>query len=142
MLPSCPFSTYVTPGISRRTHPEREPCIYIKCVFLAFRHFFLFRPRVFSRTLGSVARREPARTPHASLGPGRGPWYVLWVLKVAVPSGRHSGHVEPSRPLQTHVQVKRMSDGYNVISGILNIINVVRKYLLDDGKVFPRHQHA
>ena len=28
MLPSCPFSNCVTPGISRRTHPEGEPCIY------------------------------------------------------------------------------------------------------------------
>ena len=33
--------------------------------------------------------------------------------KSHVPSGRHSEHVllGPSRPLQTHVQVKRMSDG-------------------------------
>ena len=29
----------------------------------------------------------------------------------------HSENVEPSRPLQTYVQVKRKSDGYNVISG-------------------------
>ena len=28
-----------------------------------------------------------------------------------VPTGRHSEHVEPSRPMQTYVQVKRMSDG-------------------------------
>ena len=35
-----------------------------------------------------------------------------------------------------------MSDGYNVISGILNVINVVSHYLRGDGKVFPRHQHA
>ena len=63
-------------------------CTYIhiyKCVFLAHRHFFLFRPRVFSRVLGSVARREPVRTPRASLGPGRGPQHVLWGLEVASP---------------------------------------------------------
>ena len=57
-------------------------------------------------------------------------------------SGRDSEHVEPSRPPQTHVQVKRMSDVSCDIFGILNVINVVRQYLLGDGKVFPRHQHA
>ena len=30
-----------------------------------------------SSCLGSVARREPARTPHASFGPGPGAWHVL-----------------------------------------------------------------
>ena len=49
--------------------------------------YFLFRPRVFPRALGSVTRREPARTPHASVGPGRGPWHVLWGFKVASPLG-------------------------------------------------------
>ena len=55
--------------------------------FFTLRHFFLFRPRVFPRALGSVAHREPARTQYASLGPGRGPWHVLWELKVARPLG-------------------------------------------------------
>ena len=54
-----------------------------KCVLLALRHFFLFRARVFSRALGSVARREPARTPYASVGPSQGPWHVLWEFEVA-----------------------------------------------------------
>ena len=58
-----------------------------KRVFLALRHFFLFRPRVFPRAMGSVACREPARTPHASLGPGRSPWHVLWGFEVASPLG-------------------------------------------------------
>ena len=31
--------------------------------------------------------------------------------KLNVPSGRHSEYVEPSRPLETHVRVKRISDG-------------------------------
>ena len=30
----------------------------------------------------------------------------------------------------------------HVISGILNIINVVRHYVIGDGTVFPPHQHA
>ena len=51
--------------------------------FLALRHFFLFRPRVFPRALGSMAHREPARTRYTSLGSGRGPWHVLWGFKVA-----------------------------------------------------------
>ena len=46
-----------------------------KCVFLALWHFFLFRPLVFSRALGSVARREPARTPRRKFGP--------WSMSVA-----------------------------------------------------------
>ena len=29
-----------------------------------------------------------------------------------------------------------------MISGILNVINVVRHYILGDGKVFSRHQHV
>lgn len=33
------------------------------CVCLAHRHFFFFRPRVVSGTLGSGARREHTRTP-------------------------------------------------------------------------------
>ena len=49
--------------------------------------FFLFRPRAFPRALSSVTRREPARTPDASLGPGRGPWHVLWGFEVASPLG-------------------------------------------------------
>ena len=47
----------------------------------------------------------------ASVSPGRRPWHVLWGLKSHVSTGRHSEHVGPSRPVQTHVQVKRMSDG-------------------------------
>ena len=67
------------------THIFMLLCINV--FFLARRHFLLFRPRVFSRALGSVARREPARTPRASLGPGRGPRHVLWGFKVASPHG-------------------------------------------------------
>ena len=84
--------------------------LYIN-VFFGPSTFLLFRPRVFCRALGSVARREPAR-----------PRTQVWALakvcgtcsggsKSQVPSGRHSEHVESSRSLQTHVQVKRMSDG-------------------------------
>ena len=51
-----------------------------------------------------------------------GPRTQVWALaefrgtrpggsKWQVRSGRDSEHVEPSRPMQTHVQLKRMSDG-------------------------------
>ena len=42
---------------------------YVQMCFLAHRHFFLFRPRVFSHALGCVARREPALTPRRKFGP-------------------------------------------------------------------------
>ena len=82
----------------------RSKYIYIyKCVFLALRHFLLFRPIVFSRVLGSVARGSPS-----------GPRTQVWALaevrgtcsggsKCQVRSGRDSEHVEPSRCMQTHV---------------------------------------
>ena len=57
--------------------------------------------------------------------------------KSQVPTRRHSEHVGPSRPLQTHVQVKRICPTAHVISGILNVLNVVRHYLLGDGNFFP-----
>ena len=144
MLPSCPVSSCVTPGFHFSTYPEGEPCKYIcTCVYLALRHFFLHRPRVFPRALGSMAHREPARTPHPSLGPGRGPWHVLWGLKVARPLGeafRARGAIQAPANLRT-VQVKRMSRGWCDIWD-LDVINVVRHYLRGDGNVFPRHQHA
>ena len=110
-----------------------------KCVFLALRHFFLNVPAA-GLALGSVARGEPARTPHASLGPGRGPWQMRGGSKSQVRSGSNSENVKPSRPPQTHVQVKTKSDGSyvqvrrsptaHVISEILNVVNVGRHYLV------------
>ena len=46
--------------------------------------------------------------------------------KSQVTTGRHSEHVEPSRPMQTHVQVQRKCPTAHVISRILNVVNVVR----------------
>ena len=126
------------------SHPSRRGTLYYYVrsinVFFCTSALFLFRPWVFSRALCSVARREPARTPHASLGPGRGPRHVLWGSKWQVPSGRDSEHVEPSRPLQTHIQVKIVSD---VSCDIWDLeCHQCRQTILDDGKVFPRHQDA
>ena len=78
------------------------------CVFLAHWHFFLFRPWTFFLVL-SAPGYAPSLLEHhgASVGPGRGPWHVLWGQ---VTTGRHSEHVEPSRPMQTHIQVEKMPD--------------------------------
>ena len=115
-------------------------CTYIWMCF--------FYPSAFF-SLPVAGRSSCSRAPwHAGSPPG--PRAQVWALaevrgtcsgdsKSHVCSGRHSEHVEPSRPLQTHVQVKRMSDGYNVIAEILNVINVIRHYLLGDVKYFPRH---
>ena len=46
-----------------------------------------------------------------------------------VTTGKHSEHVEPSRPMQTHDQVKKCPTAH-VIPGILNVVNVVRYYLV------------
>ena len=51
--------------------------------FLALRLFFLFRPRVVSRALGSVTRREPAGTPGRKCGPW--PTSVARALEVQSP---------------------------------------------------------
>ena len=72
------------------------------CVFFTHRHFFLFRPRVFPRALGSLARREPARTPYASLGPDRSAWLVPWGLKVAHPLGEAFRARRAIQPMQAH----------------------------------------
>ena len=106
------------------------------CVFLALRHFFLFRPWVFPTALGSVARREPARTPHASLGPDRSSWHVLWGFKVASPL-REGFRVR--RAIQAHadpLQFKSMSDGSHVIYWVLICqCRQCRQTLLGDGNV-------
>ena len=148
MLSSCLFSsTCVTPWISRRTHPEGTLYYTMyKCVFLAHQHFFLFRPRVFSRALDSVARMEPGRTPRVSLGPDRGPWHVLWGFKVARPLGegfRARRTVQaPANPRTWYLRyiltwVKKMSDGscdtYDIEC------SQCRQTLLGDGNIFHRY---
>ena len=96
--------------------------------------FFLFRPRVCGRALGSVAYRGPARTPYASLGSGRGLWHVLWGFKVARSLGEA---FRARRAIQAHTNPRtyyiiirlRKCPTSHVISGILNVVNVGRHYL-------------
>ena len=51
--------------------------------------------------------------------------------KSQISTGRHSEHVEPLRPMQTHLQVKKYPTAH-VISRILNVVNVVRHNLAMD----------
>ena len=125
------FQLASPPGFHFNTHPDGEHCTMYKCVFLALRHFCLFRSRVISRVLGSVARREPAQTPYASLGPGWGPWHVLWGFKVASIFGEE---FRARRAIQMHANPR--TDSKNVprlmwyLGSILNVINVDRHYLV------------
>ena len=106
------------------------PCLPHKYAFLQHRHFFLCRPRVVSRALGSSTRRKPARTQQLKCRPwARSTAGTLAVQKSRITTGGHSEDVEPSRPMQTHVNVKMCPTAY-VIPSILNVDNVVRSYLV------------
>ena len=113
VLPLCPFSsTCFTSGISHRTHPEGEPCIAIyKCVFWHFVIFFF--PGRWSFLVLSAPWHAGSPPGHhgASLALPEVRDTCSMGSKWQVPTGRHSNHVEPSRPMQTHVQVKKMPDG-------------------------------
>ena len=88
--------------------------IYIKMCFLALQHFFSLPAAVFPRALGSVASREPARTPYASLDPSRGPWDVLLGFKVARPLG---DAFRSPRAIQAHVNQRTE----NVMNRLKNV---------------------
>ena len=87
-----------------------------KCFFLHI-VIFLFWRWVFSRALDAGARKESARTSRRKCGPC--PRSVARDLGAQSPenrqvtTGRHSEHVEPSQPMQTHVpgtiQVRKIS---------------------------------
>ena len=68
--------------------------------------FFLFRPRVCSFARGSWTRREHARTPRRTCGPW--PRSVAHALGVKVESnhGEAFEHIEPSRPMRTHLRCR------------------------------------
>ena len=141
MFPSCPFSsTCVTPGISRQHIPRGTLNIHINVFFSLFGIFF-------SSSRGSfLVLLAPW---HAGSPPG--PRTQVWApaevrgtcsggSKWQVRSGRDSEHVEPSRCMQTHVQVKRMSDGScNVRRLTCDIWDLecrqCRQTLLSDGNV-------
>ena len=116
----CPAHQRMFPG--REIWTSRF-CIYTykyKRVFFTLRHFFPFRPRVFPRVLGSVAHREPAPTPYASLGPGRGPWHVLRELKVARPLGEA---FRARRAIQAHANPNAH---YTLLTGWKSVQRLMR----------------
>ena len=73
---------------------------YVFIFFFPHRHAFLFWLRVVSRALGCGARRGPACTLGARLGPGRGPWRVIWASKVAGPGSFSRDRVPHRRAVQ------------------------------------------
>ena len=127
----------------RKYYARTVLCVYyyVHMCFLAHRHFFLFRPRVFLVLSAPWHAKSPPKHQGASVGPGRLPWHVLWGFKVASP---HGEAFRARRAIQAPANprtVKKCPTAH-VIPGILNAISVVRHYLLGDGEVFPRHQHA
>ena len=76
---------------------------------------FLFWPRVFPRALGSVSHREPARTQHSCLGPGRVPFVPrdLGVERATLARGgipSPSSHPGPCKPIPTYYITKMLKN--------------------------------
>ena len=105
-----PFQLASPTGFQLNTHPEGGPCIYIDVIFWPFGIFLC-------SGLGSFLVFSAPW--HAGSPPG--PLTQVWApaevrgtcsggSRWQVRSGRDSEHVEPSRCIQTLVQVKRMSD--------------------------------
>ena len=64
VLPSCPLLACVTPGISRRTHPEGEPCNKVKsCYFFLAGRAFARRTRTTDLGAALLVRRRIDRGP-------------------------------------------------------------------------------
>ena len=116
MYPGCLFIADVVSGmfysvVANRRQPNLS---VLPCINVFFWHFgILFSSGRESFLVLSAPWHAGSPPGHhgASLGPGRGPWHVLGGSKWQIPTGSDSEHVQPSRPMQTHVQVKRMSDG-------------------------------
>ena len=110
-------------GCRRSRHQagtHAEP-LYI-CINVFFTTFGIF----FSSGRGSFLVFSAPWHSGSPLGPNTQVWALAEVRgtcsggsKWHVRSGRHSEHVKPSRCRQTHVQVKRMSDGMRIFFRIL-----------------------
>ena len=82
-----------------------------KRVFLAHRHFLSSGPASFLVLSAPWHAGSPPGHHGASLALGEVRGTCSGRSKCQVPTGSDSEYVEPSRPMQTRVQVKRMSDG-------------------------------
>ena len=114
VLSACPFST--PPGFHFNTHPEGEPCIYL--VYIDYINVFFHPSAFFSLTAAGLF---PCSQLCGAQGVCPDTTVHVWALAEVrgtysggsewqIPTGSDSEHVEPSRPMQTHVQVRRMSD--------------------------------
>ena len=137
VLPACPFSTCVTPGISLQQTSGMKT-LYI-CINGLFRPLGIFSlPAAGLPSCSRLRGTQGARPdPACTFGPWPRSVAPAGGSKSHIPTGRHSEHVGPSRPLQTHVQVKRMSDGSCDIWDLE--CNQCCQTLLGEGKVFPRY---
>ena len=90
-----------------------------RCVFLHIGIFSLPAAGLFSssRLRGTQGARPKSTAQVWALAEVRGTY--SGGSKSQVTTGRHSEHVEPSRPMQIHVQVKKMSDGSRMSFRIL-----------------------
>ena len=105
-----PFHQLASPPRFHFAHISRGNLIHTyKCILLPFGIYF-------SSGHGSFLVLSPPwlagspRTPHASLARAEVRGTCSAGLKSHVPPGRHSEHLEPSKSLQTQVQVERISD--------------------------------
>ena len=99
-------------------------------VFFSHRHFFSLPAAgrfSCSRLWGTQRARQNTTARIWALTEVRGT--CSGGSKSQVTTGRHSEHIEPSRPMRTHVQVKKWPKAH-VISTILNVVNVIRHYLV------------
>ena len=92
--------SFVCGTCDTRQGPACDHIYIYKNVF--FSPFGIFFSSVVPGALGSGAHREPVRTQYASLGPGRGPWHVLWGLKGARPLGEA---FQARRAIQAHTHM-------------------------------------
>ena len=112
------------------------------CINVLFWHFGIFCSFGPESFLVLSTPWSPPEHQGASVGPGRRPLHVLWGFKVARP---HEEAFRARKGIQTPANRCtgwKKCPAAHVISEIFNAINVVRHYLLGDGKGLPRHQHA
>ena len=103
--------------------PRGEPCITMYEMNLLWTSAFFAPPHgVFSRALGlgrQGTRLNPGckfRSRPGSMARALGVQSrEIWEIT----TGRHSEHVEPCRPMQTHAQVQKMSHGLRMLFRVL-----------------------
>ena len=121
--------------------------VYIKMCFFRPSAFFALTTEGPASCSGHCATQRARPDPIRKFGSWpRSVAHALWVQ-----SGKSArGGICARRAIQAHANPRTLylinrlkkCPTSHVISGILNVINVVRHYIPGDGKVFPRHQHG